>query len=79
MGHRPEHMAAIAQFTAAGVGCEAVRWWPDAGDPYWIRIEARLCLPQDTARTVRLLAFLGLEGAQGLVPPTALCERRLSV
>jgi hypothetical protein len=63
MGPIPEHIAAIAQLTAAGVGCEAVRWWLDAGDPHWVRIEARLRLPHGRSRTVRLLAFRKLEEA----------------
>jgi hypothetical protein len=64
MAQTPEYRATIAHRAAAQVGCEALRWWLDAGDPHWVRIEARLSLPTGTARRVRLLAFLGLEGQE---------------
>jgi hypothetical protein len=59
----PEPVAVIAQQAARNVGCDALHWWLDAGDPHWVRIEARLRLPHGRSRTVRLLAFRKLEEA----------------
>jgi len=71
MAYTPEQVAAIARQTAAKVGCEALRWWPDVGDPRWLRIEAELRLAHSQSRTIRLLAFLGLESKEGLFPTWA--------
>jgi hypothetical protein len=51
-------LAVIAQETAHQVGCKALCWWQDPGDPRRLHIAANLPLPQGRTRPVHLEAIV---------------------
>ena len=53
-----EVMAVLARETALKVGCQALRWWRDKGDPRRLYIEATLALLSRQAFPVVLEALL---------------------
>lgn len=53
-----EAMAVLARETALKVGCQALRWWQDKGDPRRLYIEATLTVLSRQAFPVMLEALL---------------------
>jgi len=51
-------MAEIARETAVKVGCQALHWWQDEGDPSLLYIEAKPTLLPHQSLLVQLKAVL---------------------
>ena len=58
-------LAAIARETAVKVGCQAVQWWQEEGDPSHLYIEAKPLLFPHRAVLVQLEAVLPQQPANG--------------
>jgi hypothetical protein len=56
--YTPEEIAAVARQTAREVGCEAVCWWQDGGDPRRVYLIAHHRLLSGRTIPVRLMAFI---------------------
>ncbi|HEV8712889.1 MAG TPA: hypothetical protein VGX03_08690 [Candidatus Binatia bacterium] len=58
-------LAAIARETAVKVGCQAVHWWQEEGDPSRLYIEAKPLLLSHRALLVQLAAVLPKQPENG--------------